>query len=101
MLPPVAWHFGTILWMMGIGIMPDQGDIMLVPIPFTDLLSTKRRPVIVISRNAYHQSTTDMLVVAMTSNPAPVPYSFTITNADMVLGLLNRPGQVRVDLSVC
>jgi mRNA interferase MazF len=72
--------------------MPDQGDIMLVPIPFTDLSSTKRRPVIVISRNAYHQSTTDTLVVAMTSNPAPVLYSFTITNADMVLGQLNRPG---------
>jgi mRNA interferase MazF len=53
--------------------------------------------VIVISRNAYPQSTTDMLVVAMTSNPAPVLYSFTITNADMVLGQLNRPGQVRVD----
>src|SRR6185503_4556037 len=83
--------------MMRIGIMPDQGDIMLVPIPFTDLSSTKRRPVIVVSRNAYHQNTTDMLVVAMTSNPAPVPYSFTITNVDMVLGPLNRPGQVRVD----
>ena len=77
--------------------MPSQGDIVLVPIPFTDLSSTKRRPVIVISRDAYHQATTDMLVVAMTSNPAVTPYSFTITNADLNSGQLNRPGQVRVD----
>ncbi len=29
--------------------MPEQGDILLIPIPFTDLSSHKRRPVIVIS----------------------------------------------------
>ena len=28
--------------------MPEQGDIVLIPIPFTDLSSQKRRPVIII-----------------------------------------------------
>jgi hypothetical protein len=32
--------------------MPDQGDIVLVPGPYTDLSSQKRRPVIVISNDA-------------------------------------------------
>jgi mRNA interferase MazF len=33
--------------------MPDQGDIVLIPVPFTDLSSQKRRPVIVISNDVY------------------------------------------------
>ena len=77
--------------------MPDQGDILLIPIPFTDLSSQKRRPVIVISNNTYNQKTADIIVVAMTSNPARVDYSFTITSADLERGSLNRPGKVRVD----
>jgi len=31
--------------------MPDQGDILLIPVPFTDLSSQKKRPVVVISNN--------------------------------------------------
>ena len=56
--------------------MPEQGDILLVPIPFTDLSSQKRRPVIVVSNNSYNQKTTDLVVVAMTSNPIETDYSF-------------------------
>lgn len=78
-------------------MMPKQGDILLIPIPFTDLSSQKRRPVIVISNDAYNQTTDDIVVVAMTSNPKKVAYSFTIMSADLVQGKLNRPGKVRVD----
>jgi mRNA interferase MazF len=77
--------------------MPDQGDIALIPIPFTDLSSSKRRPVIVVSNNAYHRGSRDMIVVAMTSNPAPVEYGFRIESADLDRGVLNHPGTVRVD----
>lgn len=77
--------------------MPEQGDIVLIPIPFTDLSSQKRRPVIVISNNAYNRTTADIVVVAMTSNPQAGDYSFTITSPDLEQGQLNRPGQVRVD----
>lgn len=77
--------------------MPEQGDILLIPIPFTDLSSQKRRPVIVISNNSYNRKTTDILVVAMTSNPLEADYSFTITSADLEKGTLNHPGKVRVD----
>lgn len=77
--------------------MPDQGDIVLIPVPFTDLSSQKQRPVIVISNNAYNQHGLDIVVVAMTSNPDVGDYRFTIASSDLERGKLNRPGQVRVD----
>ena len=75
----------------------DQGEIVLIPVPFTDLSSQKRRPVIVISSDAYNQRSLDIIVVAMTSNPAVAPFSFQFTAADLIEGALNRPGMVRVD----
>ena len=83
------------------GTMPKQGDILLIPIPFTDLSSQKRRPVVVISNNQYNGKTGDVVVVAMTSNPQGTDYSFSITSSDLVRGALNRPGKVRVDKIYC
>lgn len=77
--------------------MLEQGNIVLIPVPFTDLSSSKRRPVIIISSNTYNRRSTDMIVIAMTSNPAQLPYSFIITTTDLAEGTLNRPGIVRVD----
>lgn len=77
--------------------MPKQGDIVLIPVPFTDLSSKKQRPVIVISKNEYNQTTQDIVVVALTSNPDATAHGFTITSADLAKGTLKRPSQVRVD----
>ena len=77
--------------------MPEQGDIVLIPIPFTDLSSQKRRPVVVISNDVYNRKTSDIVVVAMTSNPEVADYSFTLTSSDLEKGTLNRPGKVRAD----
>jgi mRNA interferase MazF len=77
--------------------MPDQGDLVLVPVPFTDLSSQKRRPVIIVSGDIYNRSGADVVVVAMTSNPAAVPYSFRIQSTDLMQGALNRPGTIRGD----
>lgn len=82
---------------MKIGTTPKQGDIVLIPIPFTDLSTRKRRPVIVISNDDYNHRTADVVVVALTSNPTPTDYSFMITSSDLARGKLNRPGKVRVD----
>jgi mRNA interferase MazF len=77
--------------------MPSQGDIVLIPVPFTDLSSSRRRPVIVISNDQYNSRMEDVVVVAMTSNLTPSQYSFVIDSADLAAGRLNRPGRVRVD----
>jgi mRNA interferase MazF len=77
--------------------MPDQGDIVLIPVPFTDLSSQKRRPVIVVSNDAYNRRNHDVVVVAMTSRPSTDAFSFQIGSSDLVGGVLNHPGTVRVD----
>ena len=77
--------------------MAKQGEIVLIPIPFTDLSSQKRRPVVIVSNDAYNNKTSDIVVVAMTSNPASVDYSFAITATDLEKGALNRPSKIRVD----
>lgn len=52
---------------------------------------------IVISNDDDNRQGLDVLVVAMTSNPKTVAYSFRISSADLDDGLLNRPGVVRAD----
>lgn len=85
--------------MMRTGTLPKQGEIVLIPVPFTNLSSEKRkrRPVIIISNDEYNQMAADMVVVAMTSTPSVSPYNFVVTSADLTHGKLNRPGTVRVD----
>lgn len=52
---------------------PKQRNIVLIPIPFSDLTSTKRRPVIVLSNDHPNQQSEDVLVAAMTSKLTRLP----------------------------
>jgi len=65
-----------------------QGDILLVPIPFSDLESEKKRPVIVISNIKYNLKTKDIVVAAITSNIKQKDYSILLNNSDMIEGTL-------------
>ena len=43
------------------------GNIVLVPFPFTDQSTTKRRPAVIVSSNAYNQNRPDIVIMAVTS----------------------------------
>ena len=45
----------------------NQGDVLLVPYPFTDQSETKQRPAIVLSGAAYNQSHPDVILAPITS----------------------------------
>jgi mRNA interferase MazF len=46
-------------------------DLVLVPFPFTNLSTTKKRPAVVISSPAYHQARQDLVILAVTSQARP------------------------------
>jgi mRNA interferase MazF len=49
------------------------GDIILVPFPFTDQSTTKKRPAVVISSAAYHRERPDYIIMAVTSRRSSSP----------------------------
>lgn len=76
---------------------PKQRDIVLIPIPFSDLTSIKRRPVIVLSNDRHNQRSEDVLVTAMTSKLTRVPYSVRVKPADLSEGTLKKESLIRAD----
>jgi mRNA interferase MazF len=82
---------------MRYGTTYEQGDILLIPIPFSDLTSSKKRPVLVLSNNDYNRKTEDIIVAAVTSNITSKDYNVLISNKDMQEGNLHVNSCVRVD----
>ena len=77
--------------------MYSQGDILLIPLPFTDLSSHKQRPVLVLSKQHYNDTADDLIVAAITSNIDSKPYVVLFSNSDMTDGFLKTISCVRAD----
>lgn len=75
-----------------------QRNIVLVPIPFTDLSSIKRRPVIIISCDSYNNINNDIVVAAVTSNTSYQSYYTILINSDnLSVGTLPKESIIRCD----
>ena len=74
-----------------------QGDIVLIPIPFTNLESQKKRPVMIISNSYYNESSQDIIAIAITSNIRGLDYEVVIENKDMIKGNLKKISCIRTD----
>ncbi|KUK09986.1 MAG: Transcriptional modulator of MazE/toxin, MazF [Clostridia bacterium 41_269] len=83
--------------MMTCGTMYRQGDILLIPIPFSDLTSNKKRPVLVLSNDDYNSRTKDIVVAAITSNLTAKDYIVMLTSSDLDEGTLKVDSCIRVD----
>jgi mRNA interferase MazF len=75
--------------------MYNNGDIVLIPVPFSDLSASKKRPVLVLSNTNYNTTKPDMIVVAITSNL--IQQGIPISSSDMVTGQLPKPSVIRSD----
>ncbi|MBI4719067.1 MAG: type II toxin-antitoxin system PemK/MazF family toxin [Planctomycetes bacterium] len=74
-----------------------QRDLLLVPVPFSDLTHRKVRPVVVLSNDAYNREGPDVLVAAITSNMAPRPYTLPLDTPQLEEGTMRRPSLIRSD----
>ena len=56
------------------------GDVVLVPFPFTDQTTSKKRPAVVVSSDSYHVGRPDLILMAITSQsrPADLPHEAAV-----------------------
>jgi mRNA interferase MazF len=73
-----------------------RGDIVLVPFPFTDLSSSKKRPALVVSPDWFNSSNQDLVLVAITSQIGDDPRSVLLDEADFVAGKLPKRSMVKL-----
>ena len=72
-----------------------RGDIVLVPFPFTDLSSSKRRPALVISPDTFNDQMQDVVVAAITSQLTN-EHAVTVEQSDCVDGMLPKTSVVKL-----
>jgi len=72
-----------------------RGEIVMIPVPFSNLRAHKKRPVVVISNNEYNESHPDMIVMGITSNLTQ--QGIRITNDCLASGKLPKPSLIRPD----
>ncbi len=79
------------------GIQFEQGEIVLVPFPFSDLKSVKQRPVLVLSNNGYNKRAEDIVTCGITSNLKDSECSVLIYNHNLLEGKLPVKSRIKVD----
>ena len=77
--------------------MYNQGNIVLINIPFSDLKPVKKRPVLIVSKDEYNNKQQDIIVVAITSNITTKDYVAEFDNTDMKQGTIIKKSCVRAD----
>lgn len=74
-----------------------QGEILIVPFPFSNLNSIKQRPVLVLSKNNYNRMSNDIIVCGITSNLKDNKYSVIIDNDCLLNGKIPLKSRIKVD----
>ena len=73
--------------------MPERGDLLLVPFPFTDLSAAKRRPVLALTAT---DSYGDFIALPVTSRPQ-AEHGLPIAATDMLAGALPAASWIRTN----
>ena len=77
--------------------MIEQGDLLLVPFPFSDQSGRKVRPVIVMSINGFNIASEDIIVVGVTSSISKDKYTINLGNKNLDEGKLHTDCCIKVE----
>lgn len=68
-----------------------KGDVLLLPVPFTNFRSSKVRPAVVLSSDAYHATEPDLILGAITTRLAGAMASVDYVLEDWQAANLHSP----------
>jgi mRNA interferase MazF len=71
------------------------GDVILVPFPFTDQTTTKKRPSVVVSSTDYQRQRSDLILIAVTSIANPVTSFAEMTITEWKAAGLLKPSIIK------
>ncbi len=77
--------------------MISQREIVLLSFPFSDLQTSKVRPVIVLSNDEYNRRSEDFIAIPLTSNLKLRDYAILIANNQLESGRLVADSKAKVD----
>lgn len=72
-----------------------QREIVLMPFPFSDLSSSKKRPALVLSSSEFNGRSPDVICCSLTSNPARESQTVNVANDDLESGFLEFESKVK------
>lgn len=68
-----------------------KGDIVVLPFPFSDLSSSKKRPAMVLANLLGN----DIILCQITSQFVKDTYAIALNDSDFTMGSLNKPSNIR------
>ncbi len=80
---------------MSAGTNIKQREIVLMPFPFSDLSSSKKRPALVLSGNDFNERSSDVICCSITSNPARENRTVDVINEDLESGFLEFESKIK------
>lgn len=76
----------------------ELGDVVVVPFPFTDRLSTKRRPALVVSSDSAFNTPSGHIVLAMITSEKSAPWPLDVVVDNLDSAGLPAPSKIRMKI---
>lgn len=77
------------------GISFEQGQILLIAFPFSDLSKMKQRPVLVLSNKIHNDASSDFVCCGITSNLDNKKYSILLDRGDVLDGKIPKTSRIK------